>query len=90
MLTPRIYLPLLPQTPTCVAQGELLFAASLIIPLARVFVSLDVDLYTVLIAFLVVWFTWSPVGGLWGQGLLGPYPCPCTIDLPDSNPVVTC
>lgn len=64
MLTPRIYLPLLPQTPTCVAQGELLFAASLIIPLARVLVSLDVDLYTVLIAFLVVWFTWSPVGGL--------------------------
>lgn len=74
--------------PTCVAQGKLLFIAILIIPLARILVSLDVDLHTVLI-LLIVRFTWSPVLGFFSQRLLGPYPDPLIVDLSDSNPVVT-
>lgn len=74
---------------SCVTQGELLFVTSLVIPHARVLVSLDVDLHTVFIVLLVVWFAGSPVLGFFGQKLLGPYPGPLLIDLSDSDPVVS-
>lgn len=51
---------------TCVTQGKLLFVASLVIPHARVLVSLDVDLHTVFIVLLVVRFAGSPVLGFFG------------------------
>jgi len=76
-------------TGSCVTQGKLLFVASLIIPLARILVSLDVDLHTVFIGLLIVRFAWSPVLGFFGQKLLGPYPGPLLIDLSDSDPVVS-
>lgn len=76
-------------TRSCVAQSQLLFVTSLVIPHARVFGSLDVNLYTVLISLFVVWFTWSPVLSFLCQRLPRPHPDPYVIDFSDSNPVVT-
>lgn len=76
-------------TGSCVAQSQLLFVTSLIIPHAWVVGSLDVDFYTVLISLFVVWFTGCPVLSLLGQRLVGPHPDPYVIDFSDSNPVIT-
>lgn len=86
---PQGWPPTARKLPTCVAQGQLLLAASLVVPHARVPDPLDVDLHTVLVGLLIVRFAWSPVLGFLGQRLLGPYPDPLIVDLSDPNPVVS-
>lgn len=79
---------------TRVAQSGLLFGAPLIVPLALLGSPSNVHLHAVLICpclppFLaVVGFVCRPVGGLFGQRLVGAHPGPDVIDLADADPVV--
>lgn len=74
---------------TSVTQCSLHLVTGLIIPLALVLASLDVDFHTVLIVASIIGLSISPVFSLLCQMLLGSHPRPSIADLANTNPVVS-